>query len=567
MLRIVQWFLPACLVAVLSHSHAIGDDPLRYRPAKDQQFGYDVKIRAELPDKFDNFSGVITYKVLAADDPSTIEFRGGLKRTSAAKPNSTSSRRSGPGIDPFGMAPPPGPFTKNPFPGTSQTTNKVKLNSRGEILSLEGSSQLPYLVGNLSLLVFETLPVDPDANWTTERGTAITEASRDDRHRFAPGDPFDDLFGRRNDKPKKTTAAGEVTNYAIEDDEDDRVRVQKTYKLTAPARDGLRIEVNGTGHWTFDRRVGMPVSLSFDHRLELHTESLSLTIPVSINYSLLSSDRLAEILKKRRADEEYRKKEIAKWHADLKARKEAPLTDEEKRQVLAGLQSSNRNQILEQLRRLLHNRIPKEKDPDVVAALTPLLRHKDPSVRSTADMTVRKWAPHVHRLRELNENYRKGRRLSSSERPVSADTKLPVGLVLQHHSNPWGWVGAEVLEEMPDGQVKIKEYLWKKTKVVPREKLQLAHDGIEQPKVAADQLAALSNGSGADDESGSLRGKARTWTDNTGKFKIEAELLELSNGKVKLRRTDGKTIEVPVSRLCEADRKLLEDREATPKTP
>ncbi|MCH8043368.1 MAG: hypothetical protein IID44_06575 [Planctomycetes bacterium] len=50
---------------------------------------------------------------------------------------------------------------------------------------------------------------------------------------------------------------------------------------------------------------------------------------------------------------------------------------------------------------------------------------------------------------------------------------------------------------------------------------------------------------------------ARKWTDNTGKFSVEAELVEAKDGNVRLKRKDGKIMTVPVSRLSKADRDYL----------
>ena len=49
---------------------------------------------------------------------------------------------------------------------------------------------------------------------------------------------------------------------------------------------------------------------------------------------------------------------------------------------------------------------------------------------------------------------------------------------------------------------------------------------------------------------------ARTWTDSTGTYKIEGEFVKLSDGKVEIRRDDGKLIRIPLDKLSEDDRKF-----------
>ncbi len=63
---------------------------------------------------------------------------------------------------------------------------------------------------------------------------------------------------------------------------------------------------------------------------------------------------------------------------------------------------------------------------------------------------------------------------------------------------------------------------------------------------------------------GAAGGGARTWTDNTGKYKIEAELVDCRSGTVRLKKTNGKIISLPLSRLSAADRQLVEERTAKP---
>lgn len=49
----------------------------------------------------------------------------------------------------------------------------------------------------------------------------------------------------------------------------------------------------------------------------------------------------------------------------------------------------------------------------------------------------------------------------------------------------------------------------------------------------------------------------RNWNDNSGKFSLEAELVEFTGGKVTLRKRDNKFTSLPLKKLCEVDRKYI----------
>ena len=60
---------------------------------------------------------------------------------------------------------------------------------------------------------------------------------------------------------------------------------------------------------------------------------------------------------------------------------------------------------------------------------------------------------------------------------------------------------------------------------------------------------------------------ARKWTDSTGRFSLEAELVEVKAGKVRLRQANGRVLDVPLARLSVADRKYLQSIEQLPDKP
>jgi hypothetical protein len=59
----------------------------------------------------------------------------------------------------------------------------------------------------------------------------------------------------------------------------------------------------------------------------------------------------------------------------------------------------------------------------------------------------------------------------------------------------------------------------------------------------------------------------RTWTHDRGRYRIEAALIAVDGGRVRLRKASGQEIEVPLSRLSREDRQWAQRRaaEATPR--
>ncbi|RCH93281.1 cytoskeletal protein binding protein, partial [Rhizopus stolonifer] len=52
--------------------------------------------------------------------------------------------------------------------------------------------------------------------------------------------------------------------------------------------------------------------------------------------------------------------------------------------------------------------------------------------------------------------------------------------------------------------------------------------------------------------------KVRLWTDRTGAFKVEAQLLLCANGKIRLFKTNGVKIDVPTEKMCIEDLRYIE---------
>lgn len=61
--------------------------------------------------------------------------------------------------------------------------------------------------------------------------------------------------------------------------------------------------------------------------------------------------------------------------------------------------------------------------------------------------------------------------------------------------------------------------------------------------------------------------ETRTWSDATGKFKIQAKFVSIENGKVTLEKSDGTELEIDLKKLCAADQKFVSDLEKDADNP
>jgi len=62
------------------------------------------------------------------------------------------------------------------------------------------------------------------------------------------------------------------------------------------------------------------------------------------------------------------------------------------------------------------------------------------------------------------------------------------------------------------------------------------------------------------DQAGAIAGNIakRTWTDSTGKFKVESQLLNVVDNSARLRKTNGKEITLSVDRLSPEDQSFIQ---------
>ena len=213
LLLVVCLLIPVGLVASIgpSRSAFAQGNALAYQWTAGQEFAYDIEIVVDDTDAVVTYKGVTQYHVDSASaEQLIVTYRGGL--TESKKPKGQAQ----PGGRPFGppgfpggppgfggppMGPPRfgggpagfplgGPFAKADFAGKTQTTNRLTFTRQGKVLAMTGDSQLPYLLGNVSLLPFEILPGGGERAWNIGSGVSITEKEENRGLPFGPFGPF-----------------------------------------------------------------------------------------------------------------------------------------------------------------------------------------------------------------------------------------------------------------------------------------------------------------------------------------------------------------------------------------
>lgn len=360
---------------------------LRYQFKPGQKFAFEVEIVGEVPGSVETHKGVAVYRVQSVTDGNVqLIYNGGLKKSVRSDSAGSGRRRGfgpgGPG-GPFGpgMAGfrPGGPFGGNPLRGLVQAENHITLASNGDVVSLEDSSQLPYLLGNLSLLFFEPLPDAGQQSWVAENGVTVRQGGRDSDFPF-PRTPFDE--------PERQTAAKERSEYQAGAIKGDLTSISRKYVFSMPSSgpEDPAIEVTGEGNWDFDTEIGLPASMDFKQKMVLKTKNSTLEIPVTVKYQRIPEDKLDAFLAEREKKAAADMQELQ----DRIANKPKPIPAEEKKKILEDLSSTEFSRLTGQLVKLkIMN--PHPDDKDIALAIQPHLQATNRPTRVMAEAAWSRW--------------------------------------------------------------------------------------------------------------------------------------------------------------------------------
>lgn len=163
-----------------------------------------------------------------------------------------------------------------------------------------------------------------------------------------------------------------------------------------------------------------------------------------------------------------------------------------------------------------------------------------------------KWSPDYATKKKLEKEYQGPGAIKSTDLYVESTTPLFVGQIVQAQQPRRGsfWRAAKVKRLLPDGQVELVFLAWGKERdvaVVSRRNIQLAPPELDQPESNEPVLPKQELGPATASKD------LRTWSDATGRFKVEAFFLEMEGTTVRLKRSDGRSMSIPLEKLSRQD--------------
>lgn len=520
--------------------------PLRYAPKPDSVTAYEVEIRCELPDRIAHYKGTIWYETTAVEPMLKMTCRGTLSlqpMTEEDRKKFSGRARRGDGLHGTFWA-----VTRHSFP--VNTDSLLTVTQLGEVRARENQCQLPFLLGNLSDLMFEQVSEAEQKSWNNKHDVAIWE-------RLSSPSPFP--FMRYGRDQTKATRGTESASFTFDKSKGELDTFTKAYRLHASS-DEEEFTLEGKGQWTFHRGLGMSESLDFAGQIVMKEHQIVVTLPVTVKYRRLSDAEWATF------DKEWKEKqeELKEKAKQMFAERNAPLEGAKREEVLANLRSKDAEVLMDTLSDLAA-RSESLPDEEIANAIRRHFSHRNIVIRKSAQKAMKQFSPAFAREHELNESYHEGREVTEVGPVITADTPLGVGLIVvtRWHNR---WHAAKVMRILPDELVEVEVIKWNKLQTRHRSQLRLAPPEVNQPYVRTMQHLVQPTAPVVTPDAGGSPRDYRTWTDDSGTFAIVAKYAGADADNVRLlRKQDGKEISVPLARLSATDRQLAEQlRDAPP---
>jgi hypothetical protein len=249
---------------------------LAYKFEQGQSLVYETRIEVDHGQYLEVFAGHPKFVVKSAtEDQFTLEFVGGLEPSAQSKANPAAPFR--------GLYRPMRGF--GGLASSDAKPSEITLNARGRDYSAKGSSNLPYLLGDLSEWMLPPLPKKQEQEWNKSRELKLVIS---DRLLPRPMLLVDD---------SKSIPTSEEIDFRLESGAGGAATIKREYRLATSEKIGNkpRVEVTGEGTLTFDRARGVFTKLDFRQKLVSREENKTEETPIHVTYQLLDDAAAAQV--------------------------------------------------------------------------------------------------------------------------------------------------------------------------------------------------------------------------------------------------------------------------------
>lgn len=551
----------AALIASSFATVARGQAPeLRYDFKSNQHYAYEVTIEIDTEYYVETLSGYSWFHVgEVKDDVIPMSHRGELGSDRKRKPDAPPGSVFGS----FRGGPEPGHFT---------------IDRQGKLLRSSGLFPLEFVLGFMETLSIEHLPATPQNQWHWEHEFKMVESNS--------MVPFSFGFG-----PGNTRKAKEESDYVVKDVTGNMVRIEKKYRMqSGEGTAGVaHVDMTGSGTFLFDRGLGLVSSLDMNYRIETRERKETRTATAKVTCRKMDPAKLKRMI----TDEDDRwKRALGTLYEGLP---KVPLKPGERTQLLRDLKSTDGALQEAAIDRLLWATADETPD-DMAAALAVIVRDcRSLPLQTKAAKAIKVWASPVA-IDVLSEAAKNSAFLAGApegtgfplmnaafEALSAIGTEQAAQAICKNIGEPsdnpahylisMGPV-AEIptLQFLSEGGFEKRlacEVLTEVGGVRSALPLKMASERGNYLVEAQQALEAIAKREGMTVDE--LLAKAerdqprpvpagnvyRTWTDASGTFQIEAQLLSVDTGVVKLKARTGKVIDVPIARLSQADRDFI----------
>ncbi|MFG0264940.1 MAG: SHD1 domain-containing protein [Rhodopirellula sp. JB055] len=537
--------------SLLDISAATAADPVRFSDQVGASVTYKINLQIGTGKDAGKYPGSLTYYVKSAE-PELIQLTvtGDLQGKHSRPPSffrsssdsslptleSVSCRGALLGITPLG---------------------KVEVVQRDEMMGL-----LLGTIGQLGIAPLPpagAVPVNPRAfkngaevavTWDVSDTTTIARVSSP----FGMTPSFASRAGINN---KKLSIATEKWKYVAHPAVRNRMKIDHQYELSAPESDPpLKMQGDGTAFFNLDD--GFYEQLQINRVIFQTEDGVEVKVPVSI--SLV-----------RETKQERAAKIAAAKEATLKRTR--PFTDAERKQWLRALAPGSSVAEAHRAMSELNSRNQRQ-EPELAQALLKRAEISDNNLKYFYYSAAARYDESIKQMAEDRRDYSRGiGTVKRTGAPVTTASRLVVGQILAKSRERFsGYEAVEVKEIHNRNEVSVQSVGGRgRVERVNVSLLRYPPDTVQQhvntrpaprtrraapkPKLAVNEPDEMNE---EEVDSEPEMDAIRTWTDKTGKFKIEASFLAVKDGKLRLKSADDKTIEVPLAALSKTDVDLAE---------